>query len=212
MISGHNPWRRAIVADECYRAYIRDSDFLCKTLPISRSANNILQRIFTSDSSQRITLPYLRLLIMQTDTFYARNVINLRPRRRRPEVPIVRETENDVPVDQKLRSKGEMVFTNNFRRTGGDKKKSPSFQSFDICAVSRSHPTDASRESPSEAESDEPRTPELVPYDHLPEVPICPDTGGRHLGVSPIVTGRKRADVTTSPGFLRRMAVRLYIR
>ncbi|PCH45060.1 kinase-like protein, partial [Wolfiporia cocos MD-104 SS10] len=69
MISGHNPWRRATYTDECYRAYLQDQDFLYRTLPISSGANDILQRIFTSDPSRRITIPFLRLKIMQVDTF-----------------------------------------------------------------------------------------------------------------------------------------------
>ncbi|KZT10473.1 kinase-like protein, partial [Laetiporus sulphureus 93-53] len=69
MITEHNPWRKAIMEDGCYRAYQKDGEYLRKSLPISSGASIILQRIFTQESN-RITVPYLRLMVLRTDTFF----------------------------------------------------------------------------------------------------------------------------------------------
>ncbi|KAJ3558251.1 hypothetical protein NM688_g1030 [Phlebia brevispora] len=69
MISGHNPWKRAVMTDDCFRAFIRDPNFLRTMLPISKAANNILQRIFVSPP-RRIRLARLRELVVQADTFF----------------------------------------------------------------------------------------------------------------------------------------------
>ncbi|KAH9922540.1 kinase-like domain-containing protein [Amylocystis lapponica] len=70
MISGHNPWRSASPADPCYTAYLHDPNFLYNMLPISASANALLQHIFTPDPAQRITLAHLRLLVLDVPTFF----------------------------------------------------------------------------------------------------------------------------------------------
>lgn len=69
MISGHNPWKRAVMTDNCFRAFIRDPNFLRSMLPISKAASNILQRIFVSPG-RRITLPRLRQLVLDADTLF----------------------------------------------------------------------------------------------------------------------------------------------
>lgn len=69
MISGHNPWKRAVMTDDCFRAFIRDPGFLRTMLPISISANDILQKIFVSPT-RRLTLPKLRRMIVNIDTFF----------------------------------------------------------------------------------------------------------------------------------------------
>ena len=35
MISGHNPWRRAVMEDSCFRSYIHDPTFLQPDRPMS---------------------------------------------------------------------------------------------------------------------------------------------------------------------------------
>ncbi|EMD31911.1 hypothetical protein CERSUDRAFT_162364 [Gelatoporia subvermispora B] len=70
MICGHNPWRHATIEDPCYRAFVKDSDYLGKTLPISAAANNIFRRIFMPEPLRRVSLPLLRLMVLQIDTFF----------------------------------------------------------------------------------------------------------------------------------------------
>ena len=69
MVSGHNPWKRAVMTDDCFRAFIRDPSFLRSMLPISKAANSILQRIFVAPN-RRLTLPKLRRMVLEADTFF----------------------------------------------------------------------------------------------------------------------------------------------
>lgn len=69
MISGHNPWRRAVMTDDCFRSYIRNPDFFRLMLPISAAANDILVDIF-APSEIRLTLCALRKRIVDADTFF----------------------------------------------------------------------------------------------------------------------------------------------
>ncbi|KAI0762630.1 hypothetical protein C8Q74DRAFT_1291349 [Fomes fomentarius] len=70
MMSGRHPWALAAPEDECFAQYMRDPDYLKKTLPISDGANTILQRIFTLDPGQRISLTDLRRAIFELNTFF----------------------------------------------------------------------------------------------------------------------------------------------
>ncbi|THH32551.1 hypothetical protein EUX98_g1635 [Antrodiella citrinella] len=70
MISGRNPWMVAVAADDSFVAYLRDPHFLHKMLPISEGANLILRHIFTRKEKNRISLEYLRQLVLQLDTFF----------------------------------------------------------------------------------------------------------------------------------------------
>lgn len=69
MVSGHNPWRRAVTTDDCFRSYIRDPSFFRKMLPISPDADDILRGIF-APCAQRVSLPALRQMILSADTFF----------------------------------------------------------------------------------------------------------------------------------------------
>lgn len=69
MISGHNPWRRAVLTDDCFRSYVNNPGFFRDMLPISLSADAILRKIFTNESS-RVSLGKLRRLILEVDTFF----------------------------------------------------------------------------------------------------------------------------------------------
>ncbi|KAF7797068.1 hypothetical protein EIP86_008260 [Pleurotus ostreatoroseus] len=69
MISGHNPWKAAVMTDDCFRSFIRDPNFLQAMLPISKAASGILQRIFVSPE-RRIRLSKLRELVLAADTFF----------------------------------------------------------------------------------------------------------------------------------------------
>ncbi|CCM05863.1 uncharacterized protein FIBRA_08099 [Fibroporia radiculosa] len=70
MIAGRHPWNNAATDDKCFMRFMVRPGFLRKMLPISRSANTILRRIFTLDAGLRITIPELRTAILKVDTFF----------------------------------------------------------------------------------------------------------------------------------------------
>lgn len=72
MISGHNPWNNACPDDPCYRVYIKNNNFLREMLPISDSANHLLQHIFRREYVRRITLVQIRAAVEDMDTFFMR--------------------------------------------------------------------------------------------------------------------------------------------
>ncbi|OSD08092.1 kinase-like protein [Trametes coccinea BRFM310] len=72
IISGHNPWNHACPTDACYRAYLRNDRFLIEMLPISPSANLLLQHIFRRESIRRITLTQIRDVVEAMDSFFMR--------------------------------------------------------------------------------------------------------------------------------------------
>ncbi|PIL27580.1 transporter [Ganoderma sinense ZZ0214-1] len=72
MISGHNPWNNACRGDPCYRVYIKNNDFLREMLPISDSANRLLQQIFRREYMRHITLAQIRTAVEDMDTFFMR--------------------------------------------------------------------------------------------------------------------------------------------
>ncbi|KAI0088817.1 kinase-like domain-containing protein [Irpex rosettiformis] len=69
MISGHNPWRQAVMSDDCFRTYVNNPGFFRYMLPISPSADTILRRIFTNHDN-RISLRKLRRMVLAVDTFF----------------------------------------------------------------------------------------------------------------------------------------------
>ncbi|TGZ81434.1 Pkinase-domain-containing protein [Ascodesmis nigricans] len=62
---GRNPWKRASTSDSTYRAYLQDRSFLRTILPLSVELDAVLQRVFEPNPLKRITIPELRLCIMQ---------------------------------------------------------------------------------------------------------------------------------------------------
>ncbi|KAG1806714.1 serine/threonine protein kinase, negative regulator of sexual conjugation and meiosis [Suillus plorans] len=70
MVSGRNPWRFATPSDKGFLGYLYNVDFLREILPISKSFNDILKRIFRLQPFSRISLPELREEILNLDTFY----------------------------------------------------------------------------------------------------------------------------------------------
>lgn len=70
MVSGRNPWRFATPSDKGFLGYLYNVDFLREILPISKSFNDILKRIFRLQPFTRISLPELREEILNLDTFY----------------------------------------------------------------------------------------------------------------------------------------------
>ncbi|KAI9259467.1 kinase-like domain-containing protein, partial [Phascolomyces articulosus] len=71
LAAGRNPWKQATVNDPAFAAYVRKpSQFFKGILPcISTELNSILERIFCLDPALRISLPELRLRILQCKSF-----------------------------------------------------------------------------------------------------------------------------------------------
>ncbi|PVF96475.1 Pkinase-domain-containing protein [Serendipita vermifera] len=70
---GRNPWRQASPADETFRTFVHDPDFLPSILPVSSDCNEILKRIFTINPQNRISLPELRQSIRAVTRFTMTN-------------------------------------------------------------------------------------------------------------------------------------------
>ncbi|OJJ51504.1 hypothetical protein ASPZODRAFT_156372 [Penicilliopsis zonata CBS 506.65] len=66
---GRNPWKRASIEDSTFRAYMKDPFFLQSILPLSPEAVAILSRIFELDPAKRISIPELRLRILECPCF-----------------------------------------------------------------------------------------------------------------------------------------------
>ncbi|WVF70395.1 hypothetical protein IAT40_005185 [Kwoniella sp. CBS 6097] len=69
LVCGRNPWRIASPSDESFNSFLNDPTFLRRILPISSQCLFVLQQIFTIDPADRITLPALRKLILEVETF-----------------------------------------------------------------------------------------------------------------------------------------------
>ncbi|KAF7797069.1 hypothetical protein EIP86_008261 [Pleurotus ostreatoroseus] len=71
MIAGRNPWRTATTHDEHFHRYMSDKSFLREDLSvISEHAADILDKIFTFNPHDRITIPELRKEILSVKTFF----------------------------------------------------------------------------------------------------------------------------------------------
>ncbi|KAJ7577634.1 kinase-like domain-containing protein [Mycena floridula] len=70
MLTGRNPWRRALTTDGGFRTFFEDPGYLYKALPISKSAAEILQGMFKINSLARTPLSTLREQIIAADTFF----------------------------------------------------------------------------------------------------------------------------------------------
>nr|ABS83384.1 PCRan1 kinase [Pneumocystis carinii] len=67
---GRNPWKRASsTLDETFRAFLQNPAFLRSILPLSSQLYSILQRVFDPNPSTRITLPELRISIINCSKF-----------------------------------------------------------------------------------------------------------------------------------------------
>ncbi|EPQ30697.1 uncharacterized protein PFL1_01598 [Pseudozyma flocculosa PF-1] len=71
LVCGRNPWKQACPADDTFREYLRNPDFLKEILPISEGVNSILKRIFTFRSESRCSISDLRRMIRNVDRLTA---------------------------------------------------------------------------------------------------------------------------------------------
>lgn len=208
MISGHNPWRRATCTDACYLAYLRDPDFLLKTLPISPTANSILQRIFTADSGDRITIPYLRLMILQADTFFANKsqpsrLVNRGKRGNVERLLMAKVGFHRTRPDECLSDDGTLAM----EKVNMGAVTLPAMDT----KVAHIFP-DSSRETTASKGEDKPVTLEISFCEPLSDMPVCLQTGGNaHFVVAVKGMSTKRSGLKLSRGVFRRIANRLYL-
>jgi serine/threonine protein kinase len=71
LICGRNPWKQACPADDTFREYLRNPDFLKEILPISDGINSILKRVFTFRAEARCTIADLRRMVRGVDRLTA---------------------------------------------------------------------------------------------------------------------------------------------
>lgn len=70
MLTGTTPWTGATAADDYYQSYLCSQEFLLYTLPISKEAAYICQRIFTQSETDSISLAELRDLVESVEEFW----------------------------------------------------------------------------------------------------------------------------------------------
>ncbi|KAF8316218.1 kinase-like domain-containing protein, partial [Cantharellus anzutake] len=66
---GRNPWARADLLDETFRAFLSDPNYLASILPIPPAVNSILKGLFALNPGCRMTLDQLRTAILKVDHF-----------------------------------------------------------------------------------------------------------------------------------------------
>lgn len=71
LICGRNPWKQACPADDTFREYLRNPDFLKEILPISEGVNTILKRVFTFRAEARCSISDLRRMVRNVDRLTA---------------------------------------------------------------------------------------------------------------------------------------------
>ncbi|KAI0746857.1 kinase-like domain-containing protein [Daedaleopsis nitida] len=70
LIARSFPWKMALLSNENYLYYLANPSYLREMLPISEQAAEILKAIFNPDPIARITIPELRELVLNVDTFF----------------------------------------------------------------------------------------------------------------------------------------------
>ncbi|KAH8809584.1 kinase-like domain-containing protein [Flagelloscypha sp. PMI_526] len=69
MVTGRNPWMKALDEDECFAYYLKNEDFLLEVLPLSQHANNIVKQVLHPRPDRRMTLTELRSEVQSVDSF-----------------------------------------------------------------------------------------------------------------------------------------------
>ncbi|KAI0674376.1 Pkinase-domain-containing protein [Trametes maxima] len=70
LVVGRNPWEKATLSDNGYFNYLTRPGYLREILPISEGTAWILEGIFTTDPSARITVPQLRHRVLCVHEFF----------------------------------------------------------------------------------------------------------------------------------------------
>ncbi|PWO01237.1 kinase-like protein [Tilletiopsis washingtonensis] len=71
LVCGRNPWKQACPADETFREYLRNPNFLQDILPISDETNELLKRVFTVREDWRCSVAELRKMVENITRFTA---------------------------------------------------------------------------------------------------------------------------------------------
>ncbi|PWZ01475.1 kinase-like protein [Testicularia cyperi] len=71
LICGRNPWKQACPADDTFREYLRNPEFLKEILPISEGVNSILKHVFTFRAEARCSIADLRKMVHRVDRLTA---------------------------------------------------------------------------------------------------------------------------------------------
>ncbi|KAJ7591412.1 kinase-like domain-containing protein [Mycena floridula] len=74
LLTGRKPWDQAVSTDDSYANFMRDPEFLYKTLSISEAAHNILLPMFALEPLARTPLFELRKQILAVDSFWKPNM------------------------------------------------------------------------------------------------------------------------------------------
>ncbi|KIY45212.1 kinase-like protein, partial [Fistulina hepatica ATCC 64428] len=69
MLTGAYPWSRAWSQDVCYQEYLRDPDILYDIFPISRSATELLKKVFEVEPLGRLAITKFREEVSAVDEF-----------------------------------------------------------------------------------------------------------------------------------------------
>ncbi|KAI0937579.1 hypothetical protein AcW1_001576 [Taiwanofungus camphoratus] len=229
MITGRNPWRKATMADECYRAYIHDPNFLQNMLPISCDANVILQQVFAANPLYRISLSHLRAMILQIDTFFmTRKEIAGANSHVRKAAETYYGTSECLMLHEKTspkQSHGAFTAYSLDKHAVEIGEKSllvlapfgpPFSDGEDICRVPRSYPTNTALKetsAPSDVESDGPMTPDESPSRSFLTIPSFPGGAKAARSLATQVSSySKRSGISLSSGFIRRAIEKLHLR
>ncbi|GJE86685.1 serine/threonine protein kinase-like protein [Phanerochaete sordida] len=70
MLAGTGPWSHATLENDYYQSYLCSPDFLRYTLPISKEAAYVCQRIFTENEEDSISLEELRELVLGVEEWW----------------------------------------------------------------------------------------------------------------------------------------------
>ncbi|KAI1798136.1 kinase-like protein [Ganoderma leucocontextum] len=206
MISGHNPWNNACQADACYRVYIKNNNFLREMLPISDSANRLLQQIFRREYVRRITVEQIRAAVEDMDTFFM-------------------HPQDIASGNEYLRSAAQSYFGGS-RQEGYFVRWTTSASPIvtEPCVGEEDEVSDVGEEdrregSPSSTlETSGPVTPELRAQQVQPEVDVPDDLAHAPYLSRPLYTpprpapaAKKPQHMSTSSGFLRRFMDRFLV-
>lgn len=201
MIVGRNPWHYATTDDQCFLRFMANPEYLPSVLPISEAANQIFRRIFTFDPSSRITIPELRELILEADTFF---MAPEQVAKSRCLVKIVAETYTAIQprslcsADIRAIREEEAIFNRSENMLDGVVVEDPAdhFRIVNVVGTTTSAFAAAHYDSDSGSGSDDecegPITPESHPQDSniLVEVPDFPSE--ENMGISLVPIAQKK--------------------
>lgn len=70
MVTCRYPWEEARPTDKAYMAFRSRKDYLLRTSPISEALSELLHRMWHPTPMRRMSIPAIRQVIVEMDTFY----------------------------------------------------------------------------------------------------------------------------------------------